>query len=92
MDFKPENGHLLVKLDTIDSEKKSAILVPVTNEARVMQDFEAVRVIDTASDCKKSYPYDLKLVVEGNLLRQITIAGEALYLIHEKYVLLREKD
>ncbi len=87
--YIPSNGHLLVTLDTIDSEKKSKILIPDSAaETRAMQEFEAVRLVGAASEC---YSVGTKLIVEGNFLRQITITGVTYYLIHEKYVLMHEE-
>ena len=86
----PLNRSLLVNIVEQEEEKQTAFYLPddvVTNKNQ----FEVVEVIDISSE---SEFYDKlkagdKLVVEGHMLRNISVFGSAATLIEENYVLAK---
>lgn len=86
----PLNRSLLVSVLEQDDEKQTAFYLPddvVTGK----KPFEVVEVVDVSSESKfanKLSPGD-KVVVEGHMLRKITVFGETATLIEDNYVLAK---
>jgi co-chaperonin GroES (HSP10) len=86
----PLNRSLLVSVLEQEDEKQTAFYLPddvVTGK----KPFEVVEVVDISSESKfanKLSPGD-KVVVEGHMLRKITVFGETATLIEDNYVLAK---
>ena len=86
----PLNRSLLVSVVEQEEEKQTTFYLPddvVTNKNQ----FEVVEVVDISSESKF---YDKltagdKLVVEGHMLRNISVFGSTATLIEENYVLAK---
>jgi co-chaperonin GroES (HSP10) len=86
----PLNRSLLVSVIEKEDEQKTSFYLPddvVTGK----KPFEVVEVLDVSSESKfanKLSPGD-KVVVEGHMLRKITVFGETATLIEDNYVLAK---
>ena len=86
----PLNRSLLVSVLDQEDEKQSAFYLPddvITGN----KPFEVVEIVDVSSESKfvdKLNPGD-KIVVEGHMLRKITVFGETATLIEDNYVLAK---
>jgi co-chaperonin GroES (HSP10) len=86
----PLNRSLLVNIIEQEGEKQTSFFLPddvITNK----RPFEVVEVIDVSSESKffnKLQSGD-KIVVEGHMLRDITVFGSTATLIEENYVLAK---
>ena len=86
----PLNRSLLVSVLDQEDEKQSAFYLPddvITGN----KPFEVVEIVDVSSESKfvdKLNPGD-KIVVEGHMLRKVTVFGETATLIEDNYVLAK---
>jgi len=86
----PLNRSLLVTVLEQEEEKQSAFYLPddvITGN----KPFEVVEIVDVSSESKfvdKLNPGD-KIVVEGHMLRKVTVFGETATLIEDNYVLAK---
>ena len=86
----PLNRSLLVNVLEQEAEKETSFYLPddvVTGN----KPFEVVQVVDVSSESKfvnTLTPGD-KIVVEGHMLRKISVLGETATLIEDNYVLAK---
>ena len=86
----PLNRSLLVSVLEQEDEKQTAFYLP-DDVVTGTKPFEVVEVVDISSESKfanKLSPGD-KVVVEGHMLRKITVFGETATLIEDNYVLAK---
>tara|TARA_R100000900_G_scaffold12845_2_gene11067 strand:+ start:738 stop:1007 length:270 start_codon:yes stop_codon:yes gene_type:complete len=86
----PLNRSLLVNVLDQDEEKQTAFYLPddvVTSN----KPFEVVEVVDVSSESKFADKLNVgdKIVVEGHMLRKISVLGETATLIEDNYVLAK---
>ena len=86
----PLNRSLLVSVLDQDEEQQTAFYLPddvVTNN----KPFEVVEVVDVSSESKFADKLNVgdKIVVEGHMLRKISVLGETATLIEDNYVLAK---
>tara|TARA_R100000234_G_scaffold98554_1_gene67090 strand:+ start:1633 stop:1902 length:270 start_codon:yes stop_codon:yes gene_type:complete len=86
----PLNRSLLVSILEQEPEKESSFYLPddvITGK----KPFEVVQVVDVSAESKfvgSLSPGD-KIVVEGHMLRKISVFGETAILIEDNYVLAK---
>ena len=89
--FIPQNRHLLVEkkqLTDADEAEDSMVLLP-TGYTPPQEDYMVVVLVASASDCTFKSSAGASLVVEGSMVRDISVNGETYSIVQENYVLGR---
>jgi len=81
MNVIPRNRHLLVEV-VEPVEIQPAILVP--DDYTAAREHELVKVLVSSSDC---YEAGQHVVVEGHMIKEVSVLGQAHCLVLENYVL-----
>ena len=89
--FIPQNRHFLVdkgQLADADEIEDSMVLLPA-GYMPPKEDYMVVVLVASASDCTFKPAVGASLVVEGHMVRDISIDGETYSIVQENYVLGR---
>jgi hypothetical protein len=90
MSLIPQNRHLLVELIEAEAEPPPAILVPDDYVVSPTEQYQLVRVLATAPD--SHHKVGQCAVVEGHMLKSVTVRGQIHQLVLENYVLALVED
>ncbi len=92
MNFRPQNRYLLVQTKRQDDSDSSGVLLP---EGYVVPKdrYIAATVLDSAEDCKREavyggalYRQGTRVVVDGSMIENVSVAGEDYEIVLENYV------
>ena len=89
--FIPQNRHFLVdkgQLAPAAEAEDSMVLLP-TGYMPPEEDYMVVTLVASASDCTFKPGVGASLVVEGHMVRDISVNGETYSIVQENYVLGR---
>jgi|TARA_R110000851_G_scaffold109035_9_gene230910 co-chaperonin GroES (HSP10) len=89
MNILPKNRHMLIEMSAAQEESPSSILVPDDYVSKQSNEYELVKVLALAPDCSTSLHGALgrRALVEGHMIKDVTIAGAEYKLVLENYML-----
>jgi len=90
MEIFPKNKHLLVELIEEKEEEKSSVLLP--SDYQKKQDSVLARVIRVHESAQADISEGSMVVVEPNMIREVSFGGNSYYLLQENYVLCEVKE
>ena len=91
MDVLPKNRHLLIKVIEEPSKKESTILVPDDYQVSIAKQYELAKVVASSGDCE-SYEAGQHILVEGHMVKNVSILGEHFQFVLENYVVAAVGD
>lgn len=89
MTVLPKNRHMLVQTMDTPEEPKSSILVPEDYVPKQSSEYELVKILALAPDCSTSVhgAVGRRALVEGHMIKDVTIEGHQYRLVLENYML-----
>ena len=87
--LRPVNRMLLVDLAEEESVNTPQQSFYLPDDVAVSKEYEVVTLLDAADDSKfiKLVNKNVKLVVEGHMLREVNIAEKSCHVVQDNYVL-----
>ena len=85
MKVLPKNKHILVEMIEEEEQEETTVLLPSDYQKR--KDYVVAKVLSVHDSVKEEIQEGSIVVVEPNMVRQITLEGEIHYLLQANYVL-----
>jgi len=85
MKVLPKNKHILVEMIEEEEQEETTVLLPSDYQKR--KDYVVAKVLSVHDSVKEEIQEGSIVVVEPNMVRQITLEGEIYYLLQANYVL-----
>ena len=85
MKVLPKNKHILIEMIEEEEQEKSSVLLPSDYQKR--KDYVVAKVLSVHDSVKEEIQEGSIVVAEPNMIREITLEGQAHYLLQANYVL-----
>lgn len=85
MKVLPKNRHILVEMIDEEEQEETTVLLP--SDYQKSKDYVIAKVLSVHESVKEEIQEGSIVVVEPNMVRQITLEGEIHYLLQANYVL-----
>ena len=89
MNVEPKNRHLLVEVVEPPPKVETTILVPDDYCVSMSNEYELVKVLAADDD---SYNAGQHVLVEGHMIKNVSVMGENFHLVLENYVVAAVGD
>tara|TARA_Y100000310_G_C20566352_1_gene755693 strand:- start:500 stop:772 length:273 start_codon:yes stop_codon:yes gene_type:complete len=86
----PKNKHILIELVEEDVGEKSNVLLPMDYQKQ--KDYVVAKVLKVHESVQQEISEGSLVVVEPNMVREVSLFGEIYYLLQANYVLCEVKE
>ncbi len=90
MKICPKNKHILIELVEEDVGEKSNVLLPMDYQKQ--KDYVVAKVLKVHESVQQEISEGSLVVVEPNMVREVSLFGEIYYLLQANYVLCEVKE
>ena len=90
MKICPKNKHILIELVEEDAGEKPSVLLPIDYHKK--KDYVVAKVLSVHESVQGEISEGSLVVVEPNMVREVSLYGETYYLLQANYVLCEVRE